>query len=586
MNKIICTIILISSLFVVACDDENLPGVNLNLMEVASIVATPGDMEVNIAWTPMENSKPTGYLLTWTATSATIVGGEITLEADLTNHVVSNLVNGENYTFNIQAIYGNEGRSGKISAKVKPVSSRPAPTSFIGIPGNGSVELKWIKPESSNFTEYMLTISPSDRNISVSKDVESYTVTGLTNDVLYTFEMSAVYPNGKSDKVTTTATPSQAPVGFLWSSIELRSGSFSGYVKTSNPVFSPDGNTIYIPTSTPAGHLFAVDRVTGIINWVFQITTITYGGGAVVGNDGTIYQCGTDSKVYAINPNGSQKWSFTGAGAFGAFPALSSDGVLYCLANGTNSTLHAINTSNGSEMWNKTITGNTGGAVAIDNAGNVYAGTNSRIAKYNATGDLQWETAVGSLVLTERGSFAIDGNTLYAALRGGAGIAAVNMTDGTIKWTYANGNASDAYFPIVGTDGTIYFDEKAGEKKVYAVNSNGTLKWSTAIGAALNYCGLALSDAGKIYGGTQAKIGTSYQIFEIDAATGAMNVILETDQQISAAATIGPDNRLYVGSIRALSTDNFGKLFAIPINAGLEKNSWSMRGKNIQGTSR
>jgi outer membrane protein assembly factor BamB len=586
MNKIFFALIIISGLFFIACDDENLPKANLNLKEVASIVAIPGDMEVNIEWTLMENANPTGYFLTWTPTSASVVGGDTILEAGLTKFIVSNLVNGENYTFFIQAIYGNEGRSGAISVRSRPVSSRPAPTSFTAIPGNTAVELKWTKPESSNFTGYSLAVSPGNQNFTVSKDVESFTVTGLTNDVLYTFEMSAVYPNGQSDKVTTTATPSEAPVGFLWSAIELRSGDFSGYVKTSNPVFSPDGNTIYIPTSTPNGHLFAVDRVTGIIKWVFQIPTITYGGGAVVGNDGTIYQCGTDSKVYAINPNGSQKWVFTAAGAFGAFPALSSDGFLYCLANGTTSTLYAINVSNGNKEWEQSITGNTGGAVAIDNAGNVYAGTNSRVAKFNAAGVMQWETAAGSLILTERGSFAIDGTTLYAALRGGAGIAAVNMADGEIKWTFANASASDAYFPIVGKDGTIYFNEKNASGKVYAVNPNGTEKWNIVIGATMNYLGLVLSDAGKLYGGTNARIGTNYQVFEIDAATGVKSVILETDQQLMAAATIGPDNRLYLGSIRASSADNFGKLFAIPINAGLEKNSWSMRGRNIQGTSR
>jgi hypothetical protein len=60
MNKIFFALIIISGLFFVACDDENLPKANLNLMEVASIVATPGDMEVNIEWTLMENAKPTG----------------------------------------------------------------------------------------------------------------------------------------------------------------------------------------------------------------------------------------------------------------------------------------------------------------------------------------------------------------------------------------------------------------------------------------------------------------------------------------------------------------------------------------------
>jgi outer membrane protein assembly factor BamB len=195
--------------------------------------------------------------------------------------------------------------------------------------------------------------------------------------------------------------------------------------------------------------------------------SITYGGGAVVGSDGTIYQGARDKKVYAINPDGTQKWVFTGLGNFDAFPALSADGVLYCLANGTtNSTLYALNASTELKLWNKTITGTTGGAVAIDNAGNVYAGTNSRVVKYNAAGDLQWETAAGSLLLTEIGSFAIDSerNRLYAALRGTGGIAAIDMANGDIKWTYASG--SDAYFPIVGPDGTIYFNEKSRWKSV------------------------------------------------------------------------------------------------------------------------
>jgi outer membrane protein assembly factor BamB len=374
-----------------------------------------------------------------------------------------------------------------------------------------------------------------------------------------------------------------------WTSYPIVKDALKGYVKASNPVFSPDGNTIYIPTSTPNGHLFAVDRATGTINWVFEISTITYGGGAVVGSDGTIYQGARDKKVYAINPDGTQKWAFTGIGNFDAFPALSADGVLYYLANGTtNSTLYALNAGTGAELWNKTITGTTGGAVAIDKAGNVYAGTNSRVAKYNAAGDLQWETAAGSLVLTEIGSFAIDSerNRLYAALRGTAGIAAIDMANGDIKWTRASGG--DSYFPIVGIDGTIYFNEKLAAGKVYAVNPDGTEKWITTIGGSMNYGGLVLSDAGKLYGGTQSKIGTYYQVFELDAATGTKTVILETSHQLSASATIGPDNKLYIGSIRegVSPLEDNGRLFVFDINAGLEKKSWSMRGNDIQGLNR
>ena len=380
-------------------------------------------------------------------------------------------------------------------------------------------------------------------------------------------------------------------LAITWTSYALVDGLRKGYVKASNPVFSPDGNTIYIPTSTPNGHLFAVNRATGAINWVFEITgVVTYGGGAVVGSDGTIYQGARDKKVYAINPDGTQKWATAVlAGNFDAFPALSADGVIYYLANGTtNSTLYALNASTGAEIWNKTITGTTGGAVAIDNVGNVYAGTNSKIVKYNAAGTLQWDTGAASHTVTESGSFAIDSerNTLYAARKSTAGIAALNMTDGTTRWTRTSGG--DAYFPIVGNDGTIYFNEKLASGKVYAVNPDGTEKWTTTIGASMNYGGLVLSDAGKLYGGTQAKIGTYYQIFEIDATTGTKTVLLETTHQLSASATIGPDNKLYIGSIRegVSPLEDNGRLFVFDINAGLEKKSWSMRGNDIQGLNR
>ena len=69
---------------------------------------------------------------------------------------------------------------------------------------------------------------------------------------------------------------------------------------------------MYIPTSTPAGHLFAIDVTTGNIKWVYGIDAITYGGGALIGDDGTIYQC-VESKdidnVHAINSDGTKKWS-------------------------------------------------------------------------------------------------------------------------------------------------------------------------------------------------------------------------------------------------------------------------------------
>ena len=62
-----------------------------------------------------------------------------------------------------------------------------------------------------------------------------------------------------TDGTTDTGSMDITVVNYKWDSINLESGNYKGYVKVSNPVFSLDGKTMYIPTSTPAGHLFAID---------------------------------------------------------------------------------------------------------------------------------------------------------------------------------------------------------------------------------------------------------------------------------------------------------------------------------------
>lgn len=659
MKKIIYSICIVSALLFQACNDENIPGADFNTMEASGLKATAGDEEVTLSWEALEGSNPSGYYLSWTAGSLAVNGGDMEVEAVIKTTTISGLVNGETYTFSVQPVYENGRKGGKISVKAKPASTRIAATNLIAAAGDGRVRLKWVRPESENLKEYKLLVSSIDEPVIIASNMESYVVTGLTNDTEYEFTLICVYPNGTSDAISAKATPGRIyPVivasnaltinepcafeyndmyftmgtvqavswnfgdgntsteekpehaysttgsytvevtvsyedgtsesgtivmevsGYAWNSMELNFNGLSGYVKVSNPVFSPDGKTMYIPTSTPNGHLFAVDVVRGTIKWAYQISTITYGGGAVVGEDGTIYQCGTDSKVYAVNPDGTGKWTCSVDGVIGAFPALSSDGTLYCATNA--GTLYAIHTATGSVSWNKS-TGGTSSAVAVDASNNVYVGTNSAIFKYNASGTEQWKTTE-AMNVTERGAFAMDvsGTTLYATLKGSAGLSAIDMANGNIKWTYANTGGGDAYFPVVTPDGTIYFNDKGG-KKVYAVHSNGTLKWEKDLGAALTYCGLAVADDGKVYCATQGKVGSAYKLYGLNGATGDVDFSYDNEQQFMAAATVGPDKRLYIGTIGA---NNIGSLLAVPVESGPETSSWSVRGGNIYGTNR
>lgn len=659
MKNIIYSIFIAFVLLFTACNDEDIPKADWNTMEASDLKVEVGDEEVALSWEALDGSNPTGYYLSWTASSLAVKGGDRKVEANVTTTTIDGLVNGETYTFSVQPVYDGNKKGGKISIKAKPISTRISATNLIAAAGDQKIRLKWTRPESENLKEYKLLISSIDDPVIIEKNKESYEVVGLTNDTEYEFSLICVYPNGTSDAISAKATPGQVypiiiannkltlnepctfafndmyftmgtvksvnwefgdgvtsnekePIhsfaaignyivkitvtyedgtsesgtiimevsGYGWSSMELNYNGLSGYVKVSNPVFSPDGKTAYIPTSSPNGHLFAIDIVKGSVKWVSDISSVTYGGGALVDANGIIYQCGTDSKVYAINPeDGSKKWTCNVDGVIGAFPALSSGRILYCATN--SGTLYAINTASGSVVWNKPVSG-TSSAVAVDAGDNVYVGTNSAIYKFNTSGTELWKTS-SAVNVTERGAFAINagGTTLYATQKNSAGLSAIDMTTGNIKWIYANTGGGDAYFPVVASDGTIYFNDKG--KKVYAVNSNGTLKWERSLDAALTYCGLVLADNGKVYCATQGKVGASYKVYGLNATTGNIDFTYDNEQQFMAAASIGPDRRLYIGTIGA---NNIGSLLAIPIDAGFEASSWSVRGGNIYGTNR
>lgn len=78
----------------------------------------------------------------------------------------------------------------------------------------------------------------------------------------YTVTITVTYTNNTTESGSVEINV----VGYKWDSLNLNFNGLTGYVKTSNPVFSPDGKTMYIPTSTPAGHLFALDVVSGDSN--------------------------------------------------------------------------------------------------------------------------------------------------------------------------------------------------------------------------------------------------------------------------------------------------------------------------------
>ena len=528
---------------------------------ISDLTAAAGNERVRLRWTKPASERFTRYQVTVNPGNQIINLDDTSLE----EYIVDGLTNDQEYTFNVVCVYPT-GNS-------IPVETSATPGLIYPILAN--TELVVWEPCAFAYNDMYFMAGEVK---SVSWDFGDGTTSGENNPVhafattgTYTVAVTVTYVNNTTESGSLAVTVGN----YKWNSVDLNFGGLTGYVKTSNPVFSPDGKTMYIPTSTPAGHLFAIDVVSGEFKWVFAISQITYGGGALVAPDGTIYQCvrnATINNVYAINPNGTQKWAVKLDAAVGAFPALSVDGVLYCLTN--KSTLYALDASSGVIKWQQSLDGATGSAVAIDKAGNVYAGTSAAIYAFKPNKDQIWK--LEEVNVTEQATFALKDQVLYATLKNG-GLVAVDMTNGTKKWTYPT-TKGDAYFPIADKNGNVYFTEK-GSQTVHAVNASGSKIWEKNVGNNLNYSGGALSTDGILYIGTQS----GNKVLGLDITNG--NIVFEetVGQQVMAAVSIGPDRRLYCGTI---GSNNIGSIKAFAVNKTLATDSWSIRGGDIQGTNR
>ncbi|MEI6778857.1 MAG: PQQ-binding-like beta-propeller repeat protein, partial [Chloroflexales bacterium] len=244
------------------------------------------------------------------------------------------------------------------------------------------------------------------------------------------------------------------------------------------------------------GRSSQVGPQTTTLRWNFPTNGVP--SSPAVGGDGTVYlpvgmlNKDTTGSLYAINPDGTQKWLIPlNILPSSTAPALGPDGTIYVHGNGSNGNLVAVEqlqaiTPSGTIAWTFQFNGGLGifandiqSSPAIGADGTIYVGSiDTKLYALNPDGTIKWTRSPTTSSITSSPSVAIDG-TIY--IHDAFGLYAYTPS-GVEKWhTSVNVAGRESGAPSIGTDGTIYFAH-AGNKEFYAVNPDGTIKWQYTLG--------------------------------------------------------------------------------------------------------
>jgi len=372
-------------------------------------------------------------------------------------------------------------------------------------------------------------------------------------------------------------------------------------------------STILLLTLT----LSSIAQEPGTQKWVFP-ERATYS--PAIGSDGTLY-VSSDNTLYAVNPNLTKKWSFHSGGHV----TIGTDGTIYLGAD----KLYAL-TPQGNEKWSfepshysekvqtSAVIGNNGTIFVGSNEGSVYAITprgktkwsyelfennydeglhptdlfvgpqgnlyvissNQTLTSFDADGDKRWSNSKGHPY-----SIGSDG-TIYVNV--GIRLFKVNP-DGTSRMLIdpKEFDTDDRFThaPVIGPDGTIYIGAyldgyvtggMVGKRKLYAINPDGTLKWKVRVGSSeetTKFLGTpVVGGDGSIYVASDTS-----KIFAVNP-DGSEKWVFERDVTSNVPPVIGPDGTIYVNT-----SDE--KLIAINgSNGGLADSSWPMYKHDPQHT--
>ncbi len=477
-----------------SCWTEDIPEAGAARHQVTNLTATPGDEEVQLAWSLPEGWNPTDFIVYYTNTDSETV----TLRTDgEMNCTIDGLVNGTQYTFYVQAVYG------KLVSNYVAVVGRPATTRFpitdlTVSAGDGYVTLSWTEP-ATTVLSYTLSYYNEDtpENIqeqTIEKGTTSVTLDNLTNDKNYYFSIVANYAKGASEATTAKAMPALAIPYIL-----------DRETAAKNQPITFTFNTEDYPTATDVKWTFPGDVVkegTVVKYGLGTVGTQTVKLSATIDGNARTWTLEVEIREYVIF---NTDWAQDGSnynGFKGTCPVFSPDGkTVYIVTFNKLSALYAFDIATGNEKWRYVPSANTG--------------SYNMFTVNPVTGDIYYGTQTA-------GQF-------YAVTQ-----------EGKLKWTFAEAGSMQSAAPAVNAAGTaVYICDKSGN--TFAIDAaSGQKIWSFAAPAA--GCGLLVN-------GNELVVGAGKNICFVNTSDGseiARLTMAQTMTDISGFAVAADKTTAYI----------------------------------------
>jgi len=359
----------------------------------------------------------------------------------------------------------------------------------------------------------------------------------------------------------------------------------------------------------------------GDVQWQFELSNIS-GAFATVAPDGTIYTA-DKQRLWALNPDGTVKWTFDDAGGAGGLPvagggqpvALLPDGRIVVAAGHTIWALETTGAVSWSFTWDGGFNNQIDNGPGVGPDGNIYAttalndGLGLGVFSLTADGQLRWQDEPEpSLIIfnashnqrvrftdsrmifgfmSTSGSLRVyaydfDGNqtnhidytcvsspssdSARLLVAGVCGVQAIDLETDSIEWNVDFGAVNMP--PVAGSDGVVYSGNWHGP--VSAISPQGQVLW-TSPNVGLQRTLAASAEHGVfLYAGEN--FGQPNWFGAIDTASGVpqWQVPMETvgghnELSWSNEAAFSPDGSVAYFTTRFTSNGAPGRLWAVRI---------------------